>query len=164
MKVLGLLSLCLFVALPSFSQAAPEVVLLTKSQIQALIGDFPARGSQDEAADDQVLLDWQNKRTKADCAFAASQENVTIKTFFGRPNGPLSDAEINSLPLSISTQTKVEIGANTQIAKTMFDRPRPFLRNPLIKPCIKLPGGYAYPSGHATFAYAMGKILAARYP
>jgi acid phosphatase (class A) len=138
--------------------------LLSKTKIQSTIGNFPDRGTQAEAMDDEVLLDWQHKRTSADCAYAREQSSISLKGFFGGPRGPLTDAEISSLPFGMNTITKLELGANIKIAKDMFDRPRPYLRNPMIKPCIDLESSSSYPSGHSTYARAMAIILGKRFP
>ncbi len=163
MTVLHKLFLAIALATSSHAFAAPDVAILTKEEISAMIGNFPARGTQAEAMDDEVILDWQNKRTQADCDYAAESE-VNITNFFGGVRGPLTQLEIKSLPFSITTQAPIEIGANILIAKKMYDRPRPYDRNPALKPCIKKESSSSYPSGHAMYTQAMGRLLSKRFP
>jgi len=53
---------------------------------------------------------------------------------------------------------------NGLIAKKTFNRPRPYVANPLIKPCISLENSAAYPSGHTMIARVYARILSAVYP
>jgi acid phosphatase (class A) len=163
MNVFHRLLMPAFFAFSLQSFAAPDVVLLSKAEVVALIGAYPARGTQAEAMDDEVLLDWQQKRTKADCDYAAENE-VTITNLFGGRRGPLTAAEIKSLPLSLKAMAPAEFGANAVLAKRVFNRPRPYLRNPDLTPCIEKESSTAYPSGHAMYARGMARLLSKRFP
>ena len=48
--------------------------------------------------------------------------------------------------------------------KKFFDRVRPRVLEPQIEPTIKPPGHPAYPSGHATKAYAFALLMSKKYP
>ena len=48
--------------------------------------------------------------------------------------------------------------------KKIFDRARPRVLEPQIEPTIKPPGHPAYPSGHATTAYAFALLMSKKYP
>jgi acid phosphatase (class A) len=144
----------------SFSTQAAAVPVLTPNQIRAVIGTYPAEGSQAEAKDDQILLDWQRKRTPEQCAAAGLQSDSSLRKFFGKA---LSSREITYLNIRLLKVPAVS-GANVLIAKRTFDRQRPYERNSEIKPCIKLGGESSYPSGHATSAYLYGRVLSKIYP
>ncbi|HUK12013.1 MAG TPA: phosphatase PAP2 family protein [Thermoanaerobaculaceae bacterium] len=49
-------------------------------------------------------------------------------------------------------------------AKGAFGRPRPPRVDPEIRPCVHLPSGGSYPSGHASAIYARAEVLARLFP
>lgn len=46
------------------------------------------------------------------------------------------------------------------VAKAYFNRARPFVMDPYVKPVVGRPSSPAYPGGHATFAYVHAILLA----
>lgn len=48
--------------------------------------------------------------------------------------------------------------------KNAVQRPRPYVSNPDLKPCIPKESGYSYPSGHATFYALTSELLTSVYP
>jgi len=57
--------------------------------------------------------------------------------------------------------------SNTGAAKRYFHRLRPWQADPSIKTCVShllREGNDAYPSGHTTYGYALGVVLAALLP
>jgi membrane-associated phospholipid phosphatase len=60
----------------------------------------------------------------------------------------------------ITKQTKVVSGA----AKVTWDRKRPFIADPSIKPCVDLEKTASYPSGHATRGMVWALVLAEIFP
>jgi acid phosphatase (class A) len=154
----------LSVVLVCFSQVSfADIDLLTPSEIKALIGNFPKVHSAEELKDDETLLNFQKNRTKEQCSNADAQSDISFKKMFLEPNGPLTKDEfkdINAKMLKVSAK----IGINIQLAKTIYKRPRPYLRNPKIIPCIALEKSYSYPSGHATISRVWGRVLSELYP
>jgi len=55
-------------------------------------------------------------------------------------------------------------GLITQGLKMVFDRPRPWEVFPALVGEIPLKGSDSFPSGHATFAFALAKALSLRWP
>jgi len=49
-------------------------------------------------------------------------------------------------------------------AKETFNRPRPPKVDPRIDPCVHLPSGGSYPSGHASAIYARAEVLGEVFP
>lgn len=156
----SLQALLVVAMMTTFSTQASAVPVLTPNQIRAVIGAYPAEGSQAEAKDDEILLDWQRKRTPEQCAAAGAQSDSSLKKFFG---SALTSRELTFLKVRLLKVPAVS-GANVLIAKRTFDRERPYERNSEIKPCIKLGGESSYPSGHATSAYLYGRVLSKMYP
>lgn len=166
MKNLPLVLAILFSLLSLSAAAEAEKIglgLLTPKQIRALIGDFPAKGSAGEAKDDATLLKWQSVRTKKECDFAASQSRLNVEKVFVKPVGPLEDHEFDSLKLKL-LKLEARTGTNSLLAKRLYNRPRPYVRNHNIKPCIPLESSSSYPSGHAAMGMATGKLLAHYFP
>lgn len=161
MKKSYLFVVILFSAFSSFSSAGLDI--LSHGQIRKLIGDFPAVGSLSEAKDDETLLELQATRTKKDCDYAASQSKLNLERVFVKPIGPLEDDEYDSLKFKL-LKLQAKMLANTVRAKSLYDRPRPYVRNTAIKPCISLESSSSYPSGHSAMGRAIGKFLADRYP
>ena len=138
-SVLVLLSF-LLVASPAYSKGFK---ILTPSQIQKVIGDYPVNGSAEETKDFDTLLNFQPKRTEAECAEARAEESASLATFFAGKKGPLSAAEGKKWSLKIMA-TYAELGINVTVAKRMYKRPRPYNYNSQIVPCISLEGSYAF--------------------
>lgn len=137
--------------------------LLTPSQIEKIIGDYPAAGSAEEAQDFDTLLHYQTTRTEADCAEAKTEESATLAHFFAGKKGPLTEAEGKKWSPKIMA-AYVQLGVNVFVAKKMYKRPRPYNYNSQIVPCIDLENSYAYPSGHSMMARMFAHILSRIYP
>lgn len=128
-----------------------------------LLDPFPTMGSPAERYDFEQLLYWQNTRTPEQCATAAAEEDASLKSFFGGKHGLLTTEELNRMQKKVRMVT-VKAGAKILISKTRYNRPRPYITYPQIKPCIELEASKAYPSGHATVARMYARILAAAFP
>ncbi len=137
--------------------------VLTPKYIKKILGPYPAKGSIEETQDFETLLDYQESRTDEECALASHDEKATLKNLFVIPNGPLTKKEAFRLS-PIVFKLYAEAGINIYIAKSVYKRPRPYIANPEIKPCISLENTYAYPSGHTTMARVLGRTLAHIYP
>jgi acid phosphatase (class A) len=161
MKLSILLFVFSLVTLPVSSEAG--IGLLSPKEIRTLIGNYPAKNSPEEARDDEILLKLQTSRTKADCDKAGSQSNLHLESVFTKPVGPLEKNEFRSAWFSVM-KLSAKTGANILLAKSLYDRPRPYLRNPNIKPCIELERSSSYPSGHSAAGRAVGRYLADRFP
>ncbi len=163
--------LCLAVVFSAISHSAPAfsqdekflVKVLTKSAVQSIIGDYPAKGSQEEAADYAELLKWQDTRTTEECDLANDQHSAKITSMFAFKGGPLTEKEASRLEKRFLKEYG-EVGLNILLAKKIYKRPRPYDANAEIKPCIDLEESSAYPSGHTTMARAMALFISTVYP
>jgi acid phosphatase (class A) len=77
--------------------------------------------------------------------------------------------DLATFPLSTRLLQLVimEEDADTKPAKSFFRRDRPWIVDPSIKTCTPIkpgPAANSYPSGHATFAFSMGVVLASLVP
>lgn len=139
------------------------VRLLSPSDIRSILGAYPARGSSEELTDFAILFKYQLTRSAQDCAKAAADEKVSLQNFFAGAKGPLTKAEVSRLTPRL-IKGMGEAGINILNAKRLYHRPRPYVLNPLIKPCITKEHSSAYPSGHTAFSRVMAIVLARIYP
>lgn len=118
----------------------------------------PEPGSEPDRKDLRAVFDWEHKRTPQQCEKANSAARADFDNFFG-------DISPFPVPLpqeaaAIFTRVKTETDGAAADIKDMFKRPRPFLRDPALNPCLGRIGGLAYPSGHATISRLMALMLA----
>jgi acid phosphatase (class A) len=144
----------------SFAQAAD---IFSPAKIRGLIGDYPAHGSIEESRDFNELHRIQNIRTEKQCAEARLESDASLSVFFAGPKGPLTKKEADKISLRYLLYY-MEVGANNGIAKKIYKRPRPYLTDKELRPCIPLENSYAYPSGHAAMARAFAHMLVSLYP
>lgn len=124
------------------------------------IGEFPAPpapNSADDVADLAAVRDWQHRRTEADCARAQAEEETDFDSLMGAvsPWGAQTPKEAAAL----MTKARNDTTSAYREVKGRYQRPRPYLRDSSIKPCAAKPGGFSYPSGHATIARVFARVL-----
>jgi len=124
----------------------------------------PADGSAADKEDFRVLYDWQARRTPAQCAAARGEMEHNYEVFFGKisPFGSPTPAGVKTFFNNVS---KDSVAAHTYL-KQAYQRQRPFVRDPGLKPCIARVQGLSYPSGHSAmarlFALILGDLVPAR--
>jgi acid phosphatase (class A) len=125
----------------------------------------PAAGSRQERAELDELLRIQAHRSTAQAERAREDAEVSVFRFadaLGNPDGFMPD----KLPLTVKLFQAIDrdeahvLGA----AKREFARPRPFTVEPRLNPVIARPLSSSYPSGHSTWAYMTGLVLADMVP
>jgi acid phosphatase (class A) len=140
------------------SKEAPVVDILS------LLAPPPAQDSQETKAELQELKDIQKSRTKEQEASAQGDLDKDVFRFAD----VLGDKfKTEDLPLTTALFKKaVEAGANAvKPIKKFYDRPRPFIVDKDIHPCVKEEDtAESYPSGHATAGYVMAVLLANMVP
>jgi acid phosphatase (class A) len=132
-------------------------------RLKKVLGPYPALGTAESDRDFEILRNYQNTRTDAECAAAAREEKGTLKNFFGGKGGLLTKKEVNHFSL-LMLHAKAAVGLDQLIGKLIYRRPRPFVTDSEIQPCIKRPKSLSYPSGHATASRAYARILSVMYP
>lgn len=152
----------IFFSLPlAHSNSSFQIIL--PHQAKHLLGQYPAEGSNEFKHDFAVLLNYQETRTQEECLQAKMDDKATVRNLFARKDGPLTVQEAKRFSLKIM-KAYGEAGINILIAKNVFKRPRPYLTNPMVKPCIELESSYAYPSGHTTISRVFARVLSEIYP
>lgn len=122
----------------------------------------PAAGSAVDREDLAEIRRWQEVRTEAQCAAANAQPDATYDNFFGAisPFGGTAPKEVEKIFFKVRADT----ASMVFLLKRKYERPRPFLRDPALIPCLDREGGYAYPSGHSAVARVFGRILSGLVP
>ena len=117
----------------------------------------PADGSYEDREDFRVILDWQARRTSAQCAAAKAEMSHNYEVFFGRisPFGVPTPAEVKEFFKNVGEDS---VAAHKYL-KDVYRRERPFVRDARVKPCLPPVKGYAYPSGHSAMARLFALIL-----
>lgn len=165
-KLLLALALALFAPFSLFSEewVIPRTTYYITAD-QQKFPDFPAppaAGSKADLRDLAVLKDWQRARTPEQCARANAGAHAGYEEFFGDISPfprPLPEAAA-----VIFRRVKTETDGAAADVKEMFKRPRPFLRDAVLDPCLGRVGGLAYPSGHATISRLFALMLADLVP
>jgi len=121
----------------------------------AAIAPAPLQGSAEDKADMEVLLQWQNRRTAAQCAAAKSQYDGTFEQMFG----DISPFPLTPQAAEFLNRVGWDAGLAAENFKQRYKRPRPFNRPGGPHSCIGWVGGYAYPSGHATLSRVFALLL-----
>ncbi|HNW45358.1 MAG TPA: phosphatase PAP2 family protein [Elusimicrobiales bacterium] len=118
----------------------------------------PAPDSDAQKADLAAVLDWQARRTAADCARANVTAVADYEYFLGAKS-PFP----SPLPAEVK-KTFDRLGADLDGAvtnmKERYRRSRVYKTYPgRAEPCVKKSWGYSYPSGHTIFSRVFANVL-----
>ena len=135
---------------------------LKAERYRAVVGRPPAPGSPAEA-DDLAVLRW-NMRTRYPEAVVHSWRFLhrNLSTFdaaIGSDLGKVAPTLFQGLPAFLK-----RIDAIKDVFKEEIARPRPYVSDPGLKPCLPPESTYSYPSGHATWYAAASMLLADLLP
>ncbi len=161
MKII--LALAFIVSTSALAEMAVPVKIFSKSELKAILGPYPARGSELERKDYDVLKKFQETRTEEECVEAQGEANSSLIAFFASSEGPLSKDELRAVTPYL-LKTIAVTGTNVLVAKQIYKRPRPYDVFKDLGPCVRKESSYAYPSGHAATALALGHALVKRFP
>lgn len=157
------LALALVSMVVSLSFAEANAQPKTHSFLGLRLEAPPAMGTAQSDQDFMELHRYQDHRTPSECESADSQSHLTLENGFGPQTGVLTEAEMKKAKLlSVRVMAKASLAA--LYFKKLFKRPRPYKTDSSLNPCVDLPGGYAYPSGHSTNGYALALALAKKFP
>jgi acid phosphatase (class A) len=115
-------------------------------------------------ADLETLLQVQADRTPAEVERARRTEKHTAFLMGASVFGPWFTTE--NLPRT--AQFFAEAGKQFRPflvqAKETWHRPRPYVRDARVKPCLPFPEGLSYPSGHSATAAIWAELFGAAFP
>lgn len=161
LKVFCLLTILNFTTIACAQLPATDPVAASVGE--EILGPYPEVGSDLFQQDFEQLLYFQKTRTQEQCDAAALEVDSSMETFFGGAKGPLSKEEVLQVKQNLKWLT-IKTGTKIFYYKYKFARPRPYVSNPEIKPCIELESSKAYPSGHTTLARVYARVLAVIFP
>jgi acid phosphatase (class A) len=118
----------------------------------------PAHGSVQEKADFDELLNLQKTRTPQECERAAYEIHISLENEFGPKYGPLTEKEVVAWS-PLFEKLAYETDYFVMKEKKNFHRPRPYITEPKLHPCVKLESSDAYPSGHTTINRVFARAL-----
>lgn len=138
---------------------SPSLYGALKKQVPA----FPEANSFGQKEDERILFELQHSRSLQQCAQAKSEVFVNLKNFYGQPNGPLTDLQVEKLN-DFFNRLGNDANYYVQILKKDFPRPRPFSYLQDLVPCVPKEVTGAYPSGHATLSELFALVLGDIFP
>lgn len=123
----------------------------------------PEPGSIAAQADLETVLQVQAWRTPEQVAWA-KRANIGDLFDFADVLGKWFTEE--NLPVTAALLSDVDSDLSEGIfaSKDFFARPRPFVANYHVKPCVKLYQGMSYPSGHTVSFFVEAGVLAEIFP
>jgi acid phosphatase (class A) len=137
----------------------PPVSALAAPDILSLLPPPPVAGSAADKADVNALLTMQAKRTQAMCDFAQADVEISLKRFLAPLRLTLNGDTVQTEQLLKHMTTSLRTMSDT--AKKHYKRPRPYIYDTRLIPCISKVAAesYSYPSGHAALGYMMAALL-----
>jgi acid phosphatase (class A) len=109
------------------------------------------------------LLKLQTARTPEQVARATAEDPLTVYAF-----APVLGTNFTAATLPVTDKLLARVGAQTSAvsarSKKLWKRARPFVTDPRIQPVGRKPTSPAYPSGHATRAFAWAVVLGELFP
>jgi acid phosphatase (class A) len=151
------LIIALGAAEPRFLATEPEAFI-------ALIPPPPTDDSPAGLADIETLLQVQKDRTPGQAARAGRIHEHTAMSIGAEVFGPEFTAENLPRTSAILERADDERDAVIEAVKDHWKRPRPYIRNPAVKPCVKLPLDTSYPSWHSTSGAVWTALLSEAMP
>ncbi len=123
----------------------------------------PAQDSTQTRKEIEEILAFQRARSSETVAYAVADQDISVFRFavvlgtaFKKDKLPLTDAFFDKV--------LKDIRPIVDQAKGHWNRPRPYIFDHRVKPCVRKPGNAAYPSGHATAGNLMAVLLANMVP
>jgi acid phosphatase (class A) len=125
----------------------------------------PNQNSDEFRQDFTTLHAYQDHRTPEECASAATQSSLSLSNGFGPKTGVLTATEVKKARV-LAARVFAKAGIAVYYFKNHFKRPRPYITDNSLTPCIpKVHNSYmSYPSGHSAAGYALALALAKKFP
>lgn len=159
--------LCLLLVSTLAAQAAPASGgFLVPGSIdpQKILPEAPAATSLVQHAEIEVLLNLQRLRTPEQVAFARKTQNEEFFAFGRDVLGGWFTAANLPKTAAFFAQLQADFAPVGKLTKQVFNRQRPHLADPRIKPCVEFSNSSSYPSGHAAQAALWAGLLSEIFP
>lgn len=145
------------------SAPAGQYIASGEIDLRALLADPPADNSSATRAEIEELLKLQAARTPEQVARATAEDPLTVYAF-----APVLGTNFTAATLPVTDKLLARVGAQTSAVsaggKKLWKRARPFVTDARIQPAGRKPTSPAYPSGHATRAFAWAVVLGELFP
>jgi acid phosphatase (class A) len=140
------------------NHAAPAPDPAPAPDYAALIGPFPAPGSEGAKADQAILLWLQRTRTQEDIRRCGSEVNIRLGLFSAATGRDLGSGQY---PLTEDLVEEAVAFTRPVLSslKRRFARPRPYEVIPGLIPAVPRENTRSYPSGHSTWGTLVASIL-----
>ena len=141
-----------------------------KGDVQAIIARIPPPPADDSIAgiaDLETLLQLQKDRTPEQVERAKRVNTHTSRNVMGmaaQAFGPWFSEKNLPRTAQVLREINMERHYIGITVKDHWNRPRPFIRDTRIQPCLRRPGESSYPSGHTAASAAWAGVLAAAMP
>lgn len=157
-------SISLIIGTAASANPFASVLFQTFASNPPLVEAPPVPGSAEDQADFRELHYWQKNRTSAQCEAANKEVTLVLRTFVGSRTDLLAPREELRITRDVSL-AQLKVAAITLELKKRFNRPRPYLVDKGLTPCLPAENSStAYPSGHTSSAYAIAEVLAGAFP
>ena len=137
-------------------------VSLDPAPLERVVGTPPAARSP-EASQDLAILLWLQQARNPEIVSSSWTLLERNPTAFSRALGVDMLRTTPLLNAALKAFLKPVDGIKDQI-KDRVNRPRPFVSNPQIVPCLPLEASASFPSGHSTWYRAASELLADLLP
>jgi acid phosphatase (class A) len=160
LKPLSVLRIAALLAALTCGAQAASTHYIDPSQVDLvhILAPPPLPDSKEGKADLAAVFAAQANRTDAEIKSARADAEQSVFRF-ADVMGPEFTPE--NLPFATDFSDDEQ---SVAMAKSYFERPRPFVADHNVKPVIPQPPNASYPSGHATFAYVNAILLADMVP
>ncbi len=152
--------------MPAGAADAPALLVpVTQFDPALLLPPPPADGSPAAQAELDELHHVAQARTTDEYAAAKKDDGDQKPDAFAGVMGPGFDLTALPQTAKLLSEAQAEGAAASRQAKDYFKRNRPWIADPgLTEHCNIADPQSSYPSGHTTFAYSVGVVLAALVP
>lgn len=170
MRVLALATALLLTGCATLGDDAPAGRYLSKAQFDArdLLPPPPAKGSPEAERDRRIFLETRKLEGTPRWDIArADDDKSQLLADYTCALGYTPTAQRNPKLVAMLTRLRVDASKAVAGAKLKYRQPRPY-RGGKGAICIKPPPGFSltpdYPSGHATWGWTVGLLLAEAAP
>ena len=145
--------------------AAPGPLYLPPDpdDFRAIMGDPPAKGSDEARRETEIVLREQSRRTPADVARIQAEANRMVVAF-AEVLGPKLTATELPLTFALIRNAGNDTGERIEDSKRVWNRSRPYEDDARVKPSIALPTGSSYPAAIAVSARIYAVLLGELFP
>lgn len=129
-----------------------------------LLAPPPALDSGEQRSDMDTVAAMQRQRTPAQEAQVRADAEYSAFRFADVLGPEAFTADRLPRTAQLFKKIKHNVGQVLAPAKAAWSRPRPFVTNPDIHPCVDRPKGDSYPSQHSTFGTVTAIVLVNMVP